>query len=33
MCILFSEIGKHQDAVEYAKNSAKLAIVTILDTL
>jgi len=33
MCILFSEVGKHEDSLDYAKKSAKLSIHLISDTL
>lgn len=32
MCILFSEIGKHEDAEQYARNSAKLTVHALLET-
>lgn len=33
MCILFSEVGKHEDALDYSKKSSKLAIDIILESL
>ncbi|KAL4428910.1 hypothetical protein ABPG74_017500 [Tetrahymena malaccensis] len=33
MCILFSEIGKHEDALDYAKKSSKIAIHILYDCL
>lgn len=33
MCILFSEVGKHEDSLDYARKSAKLSIHLVLDTL
>lgn len=33
MCILFSEVGKHEDALDYAKKSAKLSTDVILESL
>lgn len=33
MCILFSEIGKHGDALDYAKKSSKISIHILYDCL